>query len=149
MALELSVGARNFFLASGGKTCWDADGRLNFYTGTRPANPDDALSSNTLLGTCTLAATAFGTPSGGTMTAAAIGSDTSADASGTCTWARMYKAADDPTGASGTSGTATTHRRADFDVGTSGSDINFAGGVAFVAGGTISISSLTITQPQP
>lgn len=146
MAIAHSLGLENQALASGLKGAFDSDGRINVYSGTRPANPDAAISGPTLLATLSLAATAFGTPSAGVLTAAAIGSDSSADASGTATWFRMYKAADDPSVASGTSGTSTAHRRIDGDCGQGSGDMSFDNS-SIVAGGTVACSALTITHP--
>jgi hypothetical protein len=62
-------------------------GFLRFYSGTKPANADTALSGNTLLAELPLTAVSFGAASGRVITAAAITTDTSADATGTATWA--------------------------------------------------------------
>jgi len=63
-------------------------GLINVYTGTQPATPETGLSGNTLLGTLTFA-TVCGTISSGVLTMAAITEDSSADNSGTATWARI------------------------------------------------------------
>ena len=75
----------------------------------------------------------IGAASSGVATASAISSDTSADATGTATWARIADS------------TGTTVM--DVTVGTSGDDINF-NTVSFVTGATVSITSLTYTQPK-
>lgn len=108
-------------------------GTIKIYDGTIPTNADTAVSGQTLLATLTFSATAFGAASNGVATAAAITSDTSADATGTASWARIA------------SGGGTTIM--DVTVGTSGEDINF-NTVSFVAGATVSISALTYTQPK-
>src|SRR5690242_13711374 len=72
-------------------------GTINIYDGTQPADSNTAVSSQTLLATLTLSATAFGasTCSGtapnrkATATANAITGDSSADATGTATWFRV------------------------------------------------------------
>ena len=107
-------------------------GTIKIYDGTIPTNADTAVGAQVLLATLTFSATAFGAASNGVATAAAITSDTSADATSTATWARIA------------SGAGTTQM--DVTVGTSGDDINF-NTVAFVAGATVSITSLTYTQP--
>ena len=107
-------------------------GTIKIYTGTIPTNADTAVGAQTLLATLTFSATAFGAASNGVATAAAITSDSSADATGTAAWARIA------------SGAGTTQM--DVTVGTSGDDINF-NTVSFVAGATVSITSLTYTQP--
>ena len=109
-----------------------AGGTLKVYTGTQPVNPATALSGNTLLATLTFNATAFGASSSGVATAASITDDTNSGA-GTAAWFRIADS----------NGLAI----ADGSVGTSGADLNFSGGVTFVSGGTVSISSLTVTVP--
>jgi hypothetical protein len=66
-------------------------GYIRFYSGSRPAGPDTALSGNTLLAEARFGATAFASMSGGSMTANAITADSSADASGIPTFARLFK----------------------------------------------------------
>lgn len=108
-------------------------GTIKIYDGTIPATADTAVGAQTLLATLTFNAAAFPAAVNGVLTAAAITSDTSADASGTATWARIA-----------TSGGLT---KMDVTVGTSGEDINF-NTVSFVSGAEIAITSLTITQPK-
>jgi len=128
---------------SGIATAFDTTGRINIYTGAQPATADTA-ASGTLLGTLTLAADSAGAAASGVVTFATITSDTSADASGTAGYARFYRTGDT---APGTVGNGTTDRRLDCNIAlTTGGDINFDN-ITFVAGGTIAISSLTITQP--
>lgn len=66
-------------------------GLLRFYSGTKPATADAALSGNTLLAELALSATPFGAAASRAVTAAAITTDTSADATGTATWAAFVK----------------------------------------------------------
>ena len=108
-------------------------GTIKIYDGTIPTNADTAVGAQVLLATLTFAATAFGAASNGVATAAAITSDSAADATSTAAWARIA------------SGGGTTIM--DVTVGTSGDDINF-NTVSFVTGATVSISSLTYTQPK-
>ena len=68
-------------------------GTIKLYTATIPTNADTALGAQTLLATLTFNATAFGAASSGVATANAIVSDTSADATGTVTWARIANGA--------------------------------------------------------
>lgn len=105
-------------------------GSVKIYTSTQPGSVGGTYG--TLLGTLALSATAFGAASSGTATAASITSDTSADNSGTATTFTLN-----------TNG-GTVH--SDGTCGTSGADLNFDNNV-IVAGGTIAISSLTVTQP--
>lgn len=108
-------------------------GTIKIYTGTIPTDADTALGAQTLLATLTFNAAAFPSASNGVLTAAAITSDTSADATGTAAWARIA-----------TSGATTVM---DVTVGTSGEDINF-NSVAFQTGAEVAITSLTITMPK-
>jgi hypothetical protein len=108
-------------------------GTIKIYTGTIPTDADTAVGAQTLLATLTFSATAFGAASNGVATAAAITSDTSADATGTAAWARIAN------------GSGTTQM--DVTVGTSGDDINF-NTVSFVTGATVAITALTYTQPK-
>lgn len=78
-ALEAFLDTLNTTIGSGGK--------LRFYSGTKPANADTALSGNTVLAELALSSTPFGAASSRTITAASITTDTSADATGTATWA--------------------------------------------------------------
>ena len=110
-------------------------GYLRFYDGTQPSTPETALSGNTLLAECTIAADSMAAASAGSKAFNAIGADTSANASGTCTFARLFAS-------NGTTALL------DFTVGATGSgaDITFAT-VSFVAGANIGVSSLTIAIP--
>ena len=142
MTVRLSTGLRNKVLDSGFADAFDTTGRINIYTGSQPSNANDA-ASGTLLGTLTLASDAItSAASTGVLTFATITSDTSADNSGTAGWGRIYRTADTAPG----SAAGTTDRRLDFAISTSGSDVNFDT-VTFVAGGTIAITSLTVTLP--
>ena len=106
-------------------------GSLKIYDGTIPTNANTAIGAQVLLATLTFSDPAFGAASNGVATANAITSDSSADATGTATWARIA----DSNG----------NTVMDVTVGTSGEDINF-NTVSFVSGATIAISSLTYTQ---
>jgi hypothetical protein len=65
---------------------------LRFYDGTKPATGDAALSGNTVLAELALSTpNEFGSASSRQITAASITTDTSADATGTCTWASFVK----------------------------------------------------------
>lgn len=133
MAFRLSTAARNAAcdavvdLIDGGAGA----GTVAIRTGTQPTNVGDA-DTGTLLGTLTFSDPAFGAASTGTATASAITSDTNADASGTAGHFRIK----DSSPAIIADGTCST----------SGADMNFDNNV-IVAGGTIAISSFTVTQP--
>ena len=75
----------NLNLGSGAAT-------IKLYTGTKPADPDTAITSQTLLGTLTCSDPA-GTVSGRTLTFGAVTMDSAADATGTATWARLADSA--------------------------------------------------------
>ena len=102
-------------------------GTLTIYSGTRPATGG---TETTVLAVLTLS-DPCGTVTNGVLTFSAITDDASANATGTATWARLK----DSDG----------NAAADLSVGTSGEDINFDS-VSFVAGGNVSVTSLTITE---
>jgi hypothetical protein len=108
-------------------------GKLRFYNDPKPAGPGTAISTQTLLAEATMNADAFPAAANNQLTANAITQDSSIDASGTATWARLWKS-------DGTTALI------DLTVGTAGCDINMANNV-LVAGGTLSVTSLTITLP--
>jgi hypothetical protein len=134
MALDtrLSNSARSAALASGLSAEFNT-GYIRIYSGTRPATPDTALSGNTLLAELRHNATAFAAPSNGVATANAITQDSSADATGTATFARFFKS----------DGTTVLM---DVEVGTSGANLNL-NTVSIVAGAAVQITSWTLTVP--
>lgn len=104
--------------------------QLKFYTGTRPADPDTAVTTQTLLGTLTCSDPA-GSVTDDTLTLDTIFQDSAADATGTATWARLV----DGAGAA----------QADFDVSdTAGSASIKMNTTSIVVGGPIQVSSFTI-----
>lgn len=111
-------------------------GYVEIRTGAQPATANTA-ASGTLLGTLTLSDPAFGaatTASPSVATASAITSDTSADASGTAGWFRAY----DSTGTAVIDGSVTaTGGGGDLTLDT----------VSIVAGGTIAMTSWTVSHP--
>lgn len=111
-------------------------GTVAIRTGSPPTNVSDA-SSGTLLGTLAFGATAFGSASTGVCTANSITSDTTADDSGDAGHFRAY--------GSGAADTAATFQGT---AGNSGDtpDLVFDN-KTIVAGGTIAISSMTLTMP--
>lgn len=118
------------------KTAIDAGsgaGTIKIYTGTQPTSPADAITTQTLLGTLTFS-DPCGTSASGTLTMSAITQDSSADATGTATWARIA----DSTGAT----------VCDVDVtATGGGGTLQFNTTSFVVGGPILISAFTITVP--
>lgn len=135
MATRISVAARNAAadavvdLLDGGSGA----GYIEIRTGSQPATPATA-ASGTLLATLPLSDPAFGAASTGVATASAVTSDTNADASGTAGWFRGY----DSTGAAVIDGSITASG--------GGGDMTLSS-VSIVAGGTVSVSSWTITMP--
>lgn len=107
---------------------------LRIYSGTAPATANAALSGNTLLAELAMSATAFAAAAGtGTVTKTAntITQDSSADATGTASFFRIYKS----------DGTTC---RVQGSVGTSGADLNLVT-TSIVAGQPVAVSSLVIT----
>jgi hypothetical protein len=105
-------------------------GKIKIYTSTQPASVGG--SYGTLLGTLTFSDPAFGNASTGVATASSITSDTSADASGTAGTAALLDSDDTVL--------------ADATCGQGSGDFNFDNNV-IVAGGTIAVSSMTVTVP--
>lgn len=141
MTVRLSTGTRNAIGDSGVGPLFDTDGAISFYTGSQPAAANDDVSG-TLLGTCTFSADWIGAFAAGVGTVAAITNDSSADASGTPGWFRIHDVSEGPGGSS------TTKRRIDGSVTATGGggDITF-NTTTWVAGGVISMTSLTLTIP--
>lgn len=106
-------------------------GKLRIYSGTRPTNADTALSGNTLLAELTMNATSAGAASAGVWTANAITSDSSADATNTATFVRLFQS--DGTTVIG-----------DFSIGTSGTEC-IVNTTSIVSGAVVSCSSFTVT----
>lgn len=110
---------------------------LVIYSGTAPATAEASLSGNTVLATVVLGDPSF-TVSGKTATiASGPRSDTSADATGTATFFRIFTSTD-----GATPGTACFQGL----VGTSGSDLNL-NTTSLVSGGPVQVNSGTITLP--
>lgn len=131
MTISMSTALRNA-RADAISAAAGASAKLRIYAGSRPANVGTAVSGQTLLAELTCNATFAPAASGGVLTFNSITADSSADNTGTATWARLFKA-------DGTTAVA------DFDVGTSGSDINM-NSTAITAGSQVAISSFTITE---
>jgi hypothetical protein len=132
MAYQFSTTLRNAMMDAI-TTAIGNGGLIRIYTGTRPANPAADIGAATLLGTLTGASPFAPSASGGVLTASAITSDSSADATGTATWFRVWQS-------NGTTAVI------DGDVATSGSDMNI-NTTSIVSGGPIEITSFTLTAP--
>ena len=91
MAIQLALAEKNTIL-NAYKARFD-NATCVLYMGAIPATADTALSGNTVIGTCTFAATAFPVTSTGTLTANAIAQDAAADASGQPTFYRVLNGA--------------------------------------------------------
>lgn len=107
-------------------------GFFDLYDGAQPATADTAVTSQVKLARLTFAATAFAPAVNGVATVNAIGTDTSADATGTAAWFRAYKA----------DGVSPVF---DGSVGTSGANLNLST-TAIVATGAVTVTSFTYTQ---
>ncbi|HEU4544333.1 MAG TPA: hypothetical protein VFR23_24595 [Jiangellaceae bacterium] len=128
---KTAVAARNAALDAAFDTL---NGDLfGIFDGTQPTNADTALGAQTLLAELTLNATAFAAASSGSKAANAITQDSSANATGTASWASLYATA------------RTTVGTMDMEAGTSGANLNL-NSVAISSGAAVSCSSLTITQ---
>ncbi len=127
--MRFAVARRNELLDALTDNC--NSGRLRFYSGTRPTNADTALAGNTLLAEPTLNATSADAASAGVWTANAITSDSSADATGTATFARLFQS-------DGTTAVC------DLSLGTSGTEV-IVSTTSIVAAAVVSASSMTIT----
>ena len=97
-----------------------------------PATANVAVTDQTLLGTLTFSDPSFGSASSGVITASSITGETSADATGTAAWARIYDSDDTVI--------------CDVDVGTSATSIILSS-TAITAAGTIDLTSFTFTMP--
>ena len=109
---------------------------LRIYSGTPPADADAALSGNTLLAELTCASPFAPSASGGVLTASAITSDSSADATGTATFFRVYKSDGTTCVVQGTVGGTVQATTGDLQLNTS----------ALVSSIPVAVTSLTITE---
>jgi hypothetical protein len=133
MALSYSNAARSAQQDATGLNAFiGTSALLRIYSGTRPANANTALSGNTLLAELTCNASAFGSVTNGVLTAGAVTSDSSANATGTASFFRLVKS----------DGTTVVM---DGDIGTSGADLNL-NTVSIVSTGTVAVSSFVITR---
>lgn len=132
MVITLSVDAGNGMLTDLlGRINAGGAGGVKIYSGTKPATPDTAITTQVLLAELTCAVNA-GSVADKTLTFGTITQDSAANASGTATWARIFSGA----------GSAVV------DV-----DVSSTGGTAFlkmsttsiVAGGPVLINSMVIT----
>lgn len=127
LADHLSAASRNLAL----NAALDVlnSGFFDIYSGTQPANADTALSGNTLLASLTFGATAFSAASAGSKSANAITQDSSADATGTATFYRLFQS---------------NHTTAVLDgsVGTAGANLNL-NTVSIVTAAAVSVTAFS------
>jgi len=106
-------------------------GTIKPYTGTKPAGPATAITTQVLLGTLTLS-DPCGSVASGAWTFGTITADSAADATGTATWARIADS----------NGTAVI----DIDITTTGGGgFGQMNTTAIVVGGPITAPSVVIT----
>lgn len=106
-------------------------GTIKIYNGTQPTLPSDTVTTQTLLGTLTCS-DPCGSTASGVLTLSAITQDSSADATGTASWARIA----DSYGVT----------VLDVDVGTTGGGATLQMNTTnIVSGGPILISSFTFS----
>ena len=131
LAVNTKAEAQGVLLDSGYLEIWD---------GTQPATADTAVGTQVNLATLGMNATAFAIPAVvGVSTANAITQDSSANATGTATWFRLYKAAGH------TPGLDDGTRVMDGSVGTSGCNLNL-NSVSISSGAAVSVTAFTLTE---
>jgi hypothetical protein len=134
--LKYSAAAKNAKLGATGLRAYiGTSAKLRLYDGSQPASPDTAVSTQNMLCELICNATAFGSESGGVLTANAISNGTGTAAAGTgtnATWFRLWKS----------DGTTPV---LDGTVGTSSADL-ILNNTSIANGQTVSVSSFTITE---
>lgn len=128
---KLTTNCGNNMVNAGVSTPGNA-GKIRVYTGTQPSTGGGSLSGNTLLVEFTLPNPAFGSASGGVITANTISAAVATN-TGTATWFRMLQS----------DGTTVI---LDGTVGTSASDLNLTS-TSITTGDTIAVTSMTVTMP--
>ncbi len=106
-------------------------GYIRIYDGTQPTNADTAVGAQVLLAELRFGADAFGVAAAGVITASAITDDSSANATGTATWARILASNGTTVWFDGTAGTSAANV--------------ILNTVSIVTGAVVSCSSLTFT----
>jgi len=106
-------------------------GYIRIYSGVQPDTADTALSGQVLLAELRFAADAFAAAVAGVITANAITSDSSANADGTATWARILQS----------NGTTVMF---DGSVGLADAEV-IINAVEIVTGAVVSCSGITLT----
>ena len=110
-------------------------GTIQIYDGTQPANANTAVTTQNLLATLTFSDPAFGnTNASGVATAGSITGDSSADATGTASWARILD--------------SNSNVIFDCDVGESADSPTITlASKSIAAGVEVNITSFTMTHP--
>jgi hypothetical protein len=132
MALNVQLANVGANAAADGLLALLNGGFLDMYDGVQPVTGDTAIGAQVRLASLQYANPAFGAAVAGVAAIGAPISDTDADASGTATWYRMWKA-DHVTPVQ------------DGSVGTAGCNINLGTNV-IVQHATVSVTTLTYTQ---
>jgi len=143
MAVRLSVPAANSLL-SGLKTALDS-GFIAIFSGSQPTSPQDA-ANGTLLATFSLDGDGTGltwdAPSNNKLKKpTAANWSSTASATGTAAWCRVYGAGDNPSSAS------TSKARVDMVCSRTGSSECILSTTSIVSGGTVTIDSAEIIMP--
>jgi hypothetical protein len=107
------------------------NGYIRIYDGTQPTNADTAVGAQVLLAELRFGADAFPAASAGVLTANAITDDSSANATGTASWARILAS----------DGTSVYW---DGSVGTASANV-ILNSVAISSGAVVSCTALTLT----
>lgn len=130
--VRFSTAALNAFLNTLNTTI-GTSGKLRFYSGTKPTNADAALSGNTVLAELPLTTpNPFGTAASRAVTAAAITTDVSADATGTATFASFL--------------TSANVRVLDVTVGEAADSADITVNTkSFVAGASVAVTAFSVT----
>jgi hypothetical protein len=130
MAISIRTATRNAGLDTIATAAGNA-ALLRIYDGSAPASANAALSGNTLLAELTCGTPFAGAASSGALTANSITQDSSANATGTASFFRIYDSGGTNCIFQGT-------------VGTSGADLNL-NTVSIVSGGPVAVTSLVLT----
>lgn len=129
---KLAVATRNAMLDAI-TSALGSNALIDIYSGTQPAGPATAITTQTLLAQLACSATFAPAAASGLLTANAITQDSSANASGTATWFRAK-----------TSGGAGV---LDGNVSTSGTFDLILNTTSITAAGPVSVTSCVITAP--
>lgn len=132
MALKFSTSLRNS-RADNIATAIGSAGVLRIYDGTRPANVGTAVTTQVLLAELTCGSPFAPSASGGVLTANSITQDSSANATGTASWFRLFTSG----------GTAVVD--GDVTATGGGGDLTL-NTVSIVAGGPVSVTSAVFTE---